>query len=216
MNQVPDEPQLVSDETLAREAQRGSLSAFEEIVHRYEARIFRFVANNCRNEADAKEVTQEAFVSAYRNLEQFDPKRSFATWLFTIARRKCIDRHRATRSLANEPLVPLPEMADENTPAELLARRESEANLWHRARSVLSDEHFQSLWLKYAEDLSVADIARVLGRTQTHVKVMLFRARRALARVLKEPDAKLNAKPLRRNLQLVAKLARVVGTSNLL
>jgi RNA polymerase sigma-70 factor (ECF subfamily) len=107
-------------------------------------------------------------------------------------------------------------MADENTPAELLARRESEANLWHRARSVLSDAHFQSLWLKYAEDLSVADIARVLGRTQTHVKVMLFRARRALARVLKEPDAKSNAKPLNRNPQLASKLATVVGTSNLL
>jgi RNA polymerase sigma-70 factor (ECF subfamily) len=190
VNQVPNEPQPVSDEVLAREAQRGSLSAFEELVHRYEARIYRFVANNCRNESDAREVTQETFVSAYRKVGQFDVKRSFVTWLFTIARRKCIDRHRAARRVEGQPL---PELADENTPAELLARREGAENLWRRARNILSEAHFQSLWLKYAEDLSVADIARVMGRTRTHVKVMLFRARHALARELEKPGVETSA-----------------------
>src|SRR6266550_9298455 len=99
------EPQTDTDEELARQAQAGSLSSFEELVYRYEARIFRFVANSCRNESDAQDVTQQTFVGAYLNIRQFDVARSFATWLFTIARRKCIDRHRANR--------PAPEMRTE-------------------------------------------------------------------------------------------------------
>ena len=80
------EPQTDTDEELARQAQAGSLSSFEELIHRHEARIFRFVANSCRNDSDAQEVTQETFVSAYLNIGQFDVARSFATWLFAIAR----------------------------------------------------------------------------------------------------------------------------------
>jgi RNA polymerase sigma-70 factor, ECF subfamily len=205
---MPNEPQAVSDEALARETQGGSLSAFEELVHRYEARIYRFVANNCRNDADAREVTQETFLSAFRKIDRFDSRRAFVTWLFTIARRKCIDRHRAARFADGELL---PEQADEETPHELLARRESEEDLWRRARNVLSERHYQLLWLRYAEDLSVADIARVIRRTRTHVKVMLFRARLALAKKLKATRAKRSVKLLNRKPQaLTSKLTGIV------
>jgi len=76
---VQPENQPVSDEELACGVQAGSLSDFEELVHRYEARIYRFVANSFRNPADAQEVTQEAFVTAYLQLGKFDVRRSFAT-----------------------------------------------------------------------------------------------------------------------------------------
>jgi RNA polymerase sigma-70 factor (ECF subfamily) len=207
---VPTELQIVSDEMLAREAQGGSLPAFEELVHRYEARIFRFVANNSRCESDARDVTQDTFVSAYRNLLQFDPRRSFVTWLFTIARRKCIDRH---RSMRNHEGQPLPEPADENTPAELLARREAGEDLWHRARTILSSAHFHALWLKYADDLSVTDIARVIGKSQTHVKVILFRARLALARELEKGHTATSAKtPFQKPQGLGGNLAGITAT----
>jgi RNA polymerase sigma-70 factor (ECF subfamily) len=112
---------------------------------------------------------------------QFDPARSFLTWLFTIARHKWIDRCRVARPPATEPP---PEQADLDDPATLLIRCEEGRNLWAVARQILPDLQFQALWLKYAEDLSVRDVARVLRRTQTHVKVLLFRARIALGREL--------------------------------
>lgn len=171
------EKQLGSDEELACRAQAGCASSFEELVYRYEARVFRFVANSCRNASDAQEVTQDAFVAAFRNLGKFDARRSFATWLFTIARRKCIDRHRSARLAIAEAL---PEERDENDPAELLAQREAERDLWRLAKRVLPSLQFDALWLKCAEDLSVAEVARVLRRTETHVKVLLFRARMRL------------------------------------
>lgn len=175
------EHQPVSDEELARKARAGSLSDFEELVHRYQRRIFRFVANSFANQADAQEVTQEVFVTAYVNLGRFNPEKSFATWLFTIARRKCVDRHRAARPTENE----IPELLDLNDPASLLANREEGEQLWGTARRALPELQFQALWLRYAEEMSVETIARVLGRTKIHVKVLLFRARTRLARELK-------------------------------
>jgi RNA polymerase sigma-70 factor (ECF subfamily) len=171
-----------TDQELARQTQAGSLVAFEELVYRYEGRIYGFVANSCGNCADAREVTQDTFVRAFQAIEQFDSQRSFAPWLFTIARRKCLDHYRAARPPADEPV---PELADHDDPAELLARQEDRQSLWELARRHLPKPQFQALWLKYAEEMNVADIAQVLRKTQTHVKVLLFRARQALGRELK-------------------------------
>jgi RNA polymerase sigma-70 factor (ECF subfamily) len=180
------EPHAETDEVLARQAQAGALLGFEELVYRYEKRIYRFVINSCRNESDAQEVTQETFVSAYLNIRQFDVARSFATWLFTIARHKCIDRHRANRAGIGEQTA---ELLDEEDPSKLLARREEGQDLWRLARCTLPELQFHALWLKYAEDMSVRDIARILRKTQTHVKVLLFRARTLLARELQRREA---------------------------
>ena len=174
--------QRCSDEELARQSQNGALAAFEELVYRYEGRIYGFVVNACRNVADAREVTQDTFVRAFQAIGQFDCGRGFGPWLFTIARRKCIDHHRATPPSANEPM---PELADDNDPSELLARREERQGLWDVARRRLPEPQFEALWLRYAEEMSVAGIAQVLRKTQTHVKVLLFRARQVLGRELK-------------------------------
>jgi RNA polymerase sigma-70 factor (ECF subfamily) len=174
--------QRCSDEELARQSQAGSLTAFEELVYRYEGRIYGFISNACHNAADAGEVTQDTFVRAFQAIGQFDCGRGFGPWLFTIARRKCIDHHRSAPSAADEPM---PELSDNDDPAELLARQEERQSLWGLARRRLPESQFQALWLRYAEDMSVAGVAQVLRRTQTHVKVLLFRARRVLARELK-------------------------------
>jgi RNA polymerase sigma-70 factor (ECF subfamily) len=179
MNPMTQEPSPVPDEELARQTQSGSLDSFEELVHRYENRVYAFVIQFCGNATDAREVTQDTFVKASQSIGHFDASRSFAPWLFTIARRKCIDRHRAARPVSNEPV---PELPDENDPAELLARREEHQNLWRLARQHLGDAQFEALWLRYAEDMEVEQIARVLRKTRVHVKVLLFRARQILAR----------------------------------
>ena len=174
--------QTCSDEELAGQTQAGSLAAFEELVYRYEGRIYGFVANSCRNGADAREVTQDTFVRAFQAIDQFDCRRGFGAWLFTIARRKCIDQFRAAPPLADEEV---PELTDDNDPAELLAQQEERQDLWGLARRRLPESQFQALWLRYAEGMSVAGIAQVLRKTQTHIKVLLFRARQVLGRELR-------------------------------
>jgi RNA polymerase sigma-70 factor, ECF subfamily len=179
--------QSLSDDDLARETQAGSMVAFEELVHRYEHRIYAFVMQYCHNDADAHEITQDAFVRAFQAIGRFVPRGGFGPWLFTIARRKCIDRYRATvRASADEPI---PEVPDHDDPSVLLARQEERQQLWALARKCLGDTQFQALWLRYAEGMSVEGVARVLRKTQTHVKVLLFRAREVLRRELKAAQA---------------------------
>lgn len=173
--------QTPSDEELARQAQAGSLTAFEELVYRYEGRIYRFVANSCRTEVDAREITQDTFVRAFQAIARFDGRRLFAPWLFTIAHRKRIDHQRAAPPLSNEPV---PELPDNQTPADLLASREELAAIWLLARRSLPEAQFQALWLRYAEEMELTSIATVLRKTGTHVKVLLFRARKTLTAAL--------------------------------
>ncbi len=181
-----------SDAELARQTQAGSAIAFEQLVYRYEHRVHAFARQFCRNATDAREVTQDTFVKASQSMAQFDARREFAPWLFTIARRKCIDRHRA----APPPLdSTLPEMVDENHPGELLARREDQQQLWQLARRCLTENQYQALWLWYAEDMNVTQIAQVLGKTTVHIKVLMFRARQNLGSRLNPSNTPADAVP---------------------
>src|SRR5258708_2861462 len=105
-----------TDEDLARRTQAGSLAAFEELVARYEHRVYAFVVQSLGHGVDAREVTQDTFVKAFQSIGQFDCRRAFAAWLFTIARRKAIDHHRAAAPLADGGV---PEQIDPGDPAEL-------------------------------------------------------------------------------------------------
>ena len=180
------EIQSLSDEELARQSQSGSLDTFEELVRRYENRIYAFVFQCCGHETDAREATQDTFVRAFEAISRFDPGQPFAPWLFAIARRKGVDCFRARIPGEGQGA---PEALDEDDPSELLARREEAGELWGRARALLPEGQFQALWLRYAQEMRVAQIARVLGKTQTHVKVLLFRARRKLAAELEPGPA---------------------------
>jgi RNA polymerase sigma-70 factor (ECF subfamily) len=175
----------VADEELARLSQAGSLSAFEELVRRYEAKVYHFIRSWRRHDEDARDLTQAAFVTAFRKLARYDARRPFAPWLFTIARRKLTDHVRsARRELASE-TPDAPDTVDERDPATLMQDRETRERIWDLARRVLPKKLFESLWLRYQEEMSVRDIATVLRRGQARVKVDLFRARARLAKVLR-------------------------------
>jgi RNA polymerase sigma-70 factor, ECF subfamily len=181
-----------SDEELARQAQAGSPDAFEQLVFRFEHRIHAFVFQCCRHRTDAVEITQDTFVKAFQCLGQFDARRNFAAWLFTIARRLCIDRQRAAPRRAEEPAT---EPMDDADPAELTARREEGQHLWQIARRQLGENQYQALWLHYVDDLDVARIAQVMGKTRVNVKVLLFRARQILARHVSPGQLTADAAP---------------------
>jgi RNA polymerase sigma-70 factor (ECF subfamily) len=192
----------LSDETLATQTQAGSMEAFEVLVLRYEQRVYAFISQSCRNGMDAAEITQETFVKAYQAISQFDPKRTFAPWLFTIARRKCVDHFRASRSRDTvDVLFPKhstpesPELSDTNDPAELLSLQDERRHLWDLAHRVLPQSQFDALWLHYVEGMSLAEIASILHRPQTYVKVLLFRARKSLADKLKPARPKTHSPP---------------------
>src|SRR2546426_39335 len=123
-----DQTPPISDEDLARQTQAGSLTAFEQLVSRYENRIYAFAMSACRNTANAQEITQATFVRAYQAMAQYDARQPLGPWLFAIARRKWLDIYRSKSLVTSD--EPLPESPDYDDPSELLAKQEERKNLW--------------------------------------------------------------------------------------
>lgn len=152
------------------------MAGFEELVRRYQVRLVQFVSRSVHHH-DADDIVQDAFLNAYLNLARFDPKYRFKTWLFVIAQRLTIDRHRRKRVTADIASYPL---ATHDQPHHRIQADERSAMLWAVARRELGDEVYRAVWLHYVEDLSTKEIAQVLDRSWVWVKTALHRARRKL------------------------------------
>jgi RNA polymerase sigma-70 factor (ECF subfamily) len=157
---------------------RGSAGAFDRLVERYQERLFRFLLTRCASRADAEDTMQDTFVSAFRYLDSYDPKWQFSTWLYRIALRNAARNYARNRDV---------ETGAADHTADLLQdciEASDRENLWVTAKRLLSDEVYAAMWLRYAEDMPVKEVARALGRPQSWTKVALLRARRRLAREL--------------------------------
>src|SRR5688572_11814714 len=100
----------LSDESLVLRAQDGSMDAFEQMVARFEGRLFNFIARRLgsgHRQTDAEDLTQETFLRAWRSVSEYRPHFRFSTWLFTIAARLVVDhqRHRSVRLSAADALA---------------------------------------------------------------------------------------------------------------
>lgn len=155
-------------------------------MRRYEAPVFRYLAGRTGDRDQAMDLTQETFVKVHQGLARYDPSRPFAPWLFAIARHVGIDALRARRDETGERL----ESAgiDRRDPSVVLGERERGRLLWALAREALPEAQYTALWLHYAEDMSVKEIAAAMQRSAVSVKVMLHRGRRALEPLVRGAD----------------------------
>jgi RNA polymerase sigma-70 factor (ECF subfamily) len=170
-----------SDLDLARRAGGGCHDAAREIVDRYGARILGFLNKRNARNSDNDDILQETFIAMFEQLHTFDPSRSFSAWIFRIARNKANEHLRRTSRIEQLHAQAVDDRNAPDTPSQHLDRREQSALFWSRARQLLDAEQFECLWLRYQEELSVADIAESLGKKVPAIKVTLFRARQTLA-----------------------------------
>lgn len=166
-----------NEEALVRGTLTGDHHAFATLVQAHQARVYNFIYQMTRHRQDAEDLTQQTFIKAYRNLARFDLQRPLINWLLTIARHSALNHFRDRKPCSE---LPYDAAGSEPSPAASAETRDQTANLWERARVLLSPREFEILWLRFAEDLSTEETARIVGLTQTHVKVLLHRARKAL------------------------------------
>ena len=163
-----------TDEELAREARAGSRPAFEELAFRYKRRLFVYLRPRLASDQDAEDMVQETFLKLYRNIDRYDPTYRFSTWLYTAATRLTISSYRKTR-IAAGPLR-AEEAGGVADPAAGPPAGTDTAGLWDSARA-LAESQFRVLWLRYGEDMEVAEIARAVGKSRVAVSLLLHRAR---------------------------------------
>ncbi len=163
---------------LVRATLAGDTQAYAGIVRLHGRRIHNFIHQMTRQAQDAEDLTQQTFIKAYDGLHRFDTSRPMIAWLLTIARRCALNHFRSAKHW-----VEISDDAPTHTPSPATAaeRHDQVESLWERARRDLSPREHEIMWLRFAEELSVEETARVTGLTQPHVKILVFRARRKLA-----------------------------------
>ena len=162
----------------------GDANAFRVIAEALEPRLVRFYAQFGVPEADRDDLYQESCLRLFRSAASYDPRRPFLPWALTVARRVMLNWHRALKTT-----VPLEE-AEHVAAAQRTPSAAAEADVWTFARARLPVGAYELLWLRYGEDMEPSEIAAVTGRTAVHVRVLLHRARAALAAALNESEGK--------------------------
>lgn len=175
--------EALDDAELARRAGAGCLESFAELARRYQTRVVHYVRQvlGASGSGEADDVAQEAFLRAWQSIVHFDSRWAFSTWMFTIARRTCLNHVRGVRRRRTRETVSACVLERSDDPYSTVLAVERAVTLWDLAADKLSERQFTVLWLRYAESKSLADIAAVIQTTEANVKVMLFRARQRLA-----------------------------------
>ena len=185
--------EVALDRLLVDRFKKGDQSAFDEMVRRYWDRIFAMVHQLLRNQQDAEEVTQDAFIRAHRGLGNFRGDSAFSTWLYQIATNLARNRYwywwRRKRDqsvsfdapVGDENSLPLSEMiaADVETPEDATVTQELVDRI-AVGMEKLGAKHREILILRNVKNLSYEEIAVILGLSVGTVKSRIARAREAL------------------------------------
>jgi RNA polymerase sigma-70 factor (ECF subfamily) len=191
MSSQPEIPQ-VPDEVLVRRAQDGDMVAFEELVARHRDKLFARAISMMRNEDDANDLSQEAWVKAWQRLKQFQGESSFATWMTRIVINLCLDQLRKNKRQRAESIQQMEEDAGgverqmptvTFNPTDGLEKTELRARI-DRALTQLSYEHRTVLILHEFEDLEYKEVAKRMQCSIGTVMSRLFYARRRMASLM--------------------------------
>ena len=178
--------QLDDHECVAR-ARRGEGKAFSELVARYQDKVYRFLLRLTGSPGDAMDLTQDAFLRAYQNLDRWRPDALFRTWLFRIARNLAFDRLRRDKIVEFVALDEQDDTPDHAAGPEQALATAQRVRLLESALTRLSPEHREIILLREIEGMSYDDIAAVLDLHPGTVKSRLARARAALADLVRNP-----------------------------
>jgi RNA polymerase sigma-70 factor, ECF subfamily len=193
------QPAIARDERLAREerarverARQGDVDAFAELVRIHQNGVYSLVIRQVRSPELAEEITQDAFVRAWRNLEGFRGDSKFATWLFRIAINLIRDhaQSRSTRarsfetSLENLDRTHGDPRAADPLPDAVLAEAEM-AKSFEESLNSLDPMYQEAFVLFHQQGLSMEDVADVLGISRTNAKDRVHRARAMVLRALR-------------------------------
>ena len=182
-----------TDQQLVQRSQRGDLRAFDLLVLKYQGRIAALVSRYVSDAGEVEDVTQEAFIKAYRALGKFRGDSAFYTWLYRIAANAAKNhlvakgrRPGADATIEDAEGFDEGGMLSESASPEALAMGGELAEVVESALNALPDELKAALMLREFDGLSYDDIADVLGCPVGTVRSRIFRAREAVDQRVKE------------------------------
>jgi len=180
---------LSQDEIIAmRRCRRGSSAAFEVFVNRYMKDAYFIALGLVGNREDAMDLSQEAFIRAYRNIKHLKPERKFFPWFYQILKNLCIShlrkrRYRKADSLDSENCPAIPDNTDCFSPEVVAEKNEFKVKVW-QAIGKLDDKHREVIILRHFQNMSYEQIAEALYCNKGTVTSRLYYARKRLEELL--------------------------------
>ncbi len=172
------------DKQWVKQALNGDPDAFAKLVDAYQNRVFSVCYRMLGSPTAAEDAAQETFIRACTALDSYDPNRSFATWILSIAANYCIDQIRKRKmtllSIDNEKYAWLAPPAQGPQPEKWTLETEKHQKV-HKMLRVLNETDRAAIILQYWHDYSYQEIADTLSLTVSAVKSRLYRARQSLA-----------------------------------
>lgn len=174
---------MMEEKDLICRAARGDAEAFRQLVEAYQTPAYRLAARMCGPDS-AEDVTQEAFLAAWRALLEFRGDCRFSTWLYRLVSNAAIDCLRREKKHRDTGDVDDLELPDGGPSPQEQAERSDTRDAVRRALDRLSPEHRQVLLLRFMQELDYGEIARALDVSEGTVKSRINRAKSKLREVL--------------------------------
>jgi len=171
------------EESLVRRAQQHDQEAFAQLYEANFNKIYRYVALRIGNETEAEDVTQQVFINALKSISSFRWKGvPFSAWLFRIAHNKVVDYLRKKTRQATAPLDESLVSHDDNL--QLAAERKLDIEQLVSATRHLTQAQREVISLRFAGELPIAQVAKVMGKSQGAIKALQHSAIVALRKAL--------------------------------
>ena len=190
MTPLPNVSAEASDAELVAAVRAGQTERFEELVRRYQPRLFGTARRYARRESEVEDIVQEIFLKTYSRLDSWRGDAPFEHWLMRLAVRTCYDFLRGHQRNREDSLTDLSAeeegWLDRHAAAPATASDEAEAarTLVHKVLAQLSPPHRLILTLLELEDRPIKEIAELTGWSLPLVKVRAFRARAEMKKIL--------------------------------
>ncbi len=175
--------QVQDEESLVRRAKQGDQKAFTQLYEEHFNRIYRYVALRIGDRLEAEDMTQQVFVNALQSISSFKWKGTpFAAWLFRIAHNQVVDYLRKKKK---QPAVPLDEsLVSSGSNPQLMAEQSLDIEQLLLATRGLTEAQREVISLRFAGELSIAQVAKIMGKSQGAVKALQHSAIVALRKAL--------------------------------
>jgi len=172
------------EESLVQRAKHRDPEAFARLYEAYFDKIYRYVALKIGNGTEAEDMTQQVFLKALRSISSFRWRGiPFSAWLFRIAHNQVVDYFRKKAKRVTVPIDKLPVIASDDNP-QLMAERRVDIEQLVSATGQLTEAQREVISLRFAGELPVAEVARIMGKSQGAVKALQHSAIVALRRTL--------------------------------
>lgn len=174
------------DRELVDASRQGNTSAFEELVRRKSGKVYGICYRVVGNSEDAKDISQLVFIKLWENLEKYDPDFTFDTWLYRMVQNVAIDflRSRNSRDATVNSALRLVKTEESADQGKAIQHKEIE-QVFAEISGALSPKQKLVFVMNQMEDLQLAEIAKVLGSSESTVRNHLFNARKTLQKELR-------------------------------